>query len=129
MKAVAKKLGIPLSETAKANEIVEEISSKKSKWAPLDTGKEAAQQAHCGNLVLAGLKATDYKPGCLSEHDGHVVVVADGELYHQKYSKCWRGSTKGPVAQSKGEKSVGQVWNRLDRDRVVYYAFSLICRI
>ncbi|MBO3628317.1 type VI secretion system effector peptidoglycanhydrolase Tse1, partial [Pseudomonas aeruginosa] len=31
----------------------------------------------------------------------------------------------GAVGQSQGLKSVGQVWNRTDRDRLNYYVYSL----
>ena len=44
----------------------------------------------------------------------------------QDYPKCWGGSTGGFTC--KGDKSVGEVWNKLDRDSVVYYAFNPVCR-
>jgi hypothetical protein len=88
VKAVAKKLGIPISDTANADAIV-------------------------------GLKGADHKP---ARTNGHVAVVVSGSLYRNKYPLCWGGSTGG--AQSAGTKSVGEIWNRNDRDSVRYFVYG-----
>jgi len=54
------------------------------------------------------------------DQNGHVAIVVDGPLYKGKYPICWGGSIGG--AQSQGDKSTGEVWNRADRDSAVYYA-------
>jgi hypothetical protein len=115
VKSVCKLLGVPMDETAQADGIVKAMSS----WAEIATGKEAAQKAASGKLVLAGLTSADHTP---KAHNGHVVVVVSGELYRSKYPQCWGGSIGS--AQSKGTKSVGECWNRTDRDKVKYYAYS-----
>lgn len=117
VKAVAKKLGIKLKETANADEIVNEITES---WRPLNNnGKEAAATAATGTLVIAGLRSKDHKP---VRSNGHVVIIVSGALYRDMYPRCWGGSTGN--AQSRGDKSVGEVWNRTDRDNVAYFAYA-----
>ena len=121
VKAVAKKLGIYLPATANADGIVDHISTT---WKKLDSGADAARQAATGALVIAGLKAARHT---LARNNGHVAIVVSGKLYKEKYPVVWGGSTGG--AQSQGDKSVGEVWNKKDRDNVVYYTFStLACK-
>lgn len=117
VKAVAKALGIPLPETANANEIVDAISKD---WKAVDSGAEAAQLAGTGAFVLAGLKGSDHSPARTS---GHVAIVVSGKLYKNKYPVLWGGSTAG--AQSQGDKTVGMVWNSVDRDSVEYYVYGI----
>jgi hypothetical protein len=83
------------------------------------TGKVAAQRAGTGALVVAGLKSSDHNP---ARSNGHVVIVVGGALYRETYPLCWCGSIGS--AQSKGTKSVGEVWSRTDRDSVVYFCSS-----
>ena len=85
------------------------VDGLEQSWTKLASGAEAAQKAAQGFLVIAGLKGRTY---------GHVAVVISGPLYRQKYPMCWCGSIAGAVGQSQGLKSVGQVWNRTDRDRL-----------
>ena len=124
VKAVAKELGVPLSETANADGIVDELAVS-PKWSKLSSGKEAAAKAGLGSFVLAGLKSEDHKPG---RNNGHVVVIASGALYRDIYPVCWGGSTG--AAQSQGTKSVGEVWNRADRDQVSYFGYNVaaVCK-
>jgi hypothetical protein len=117
VKSVAKKLGIPLPETANADGLMDSISQS---WKKLNSGTEAAQQAATGVFVLVGLKAADHSP---ARNNGHVAIVISGKLYKEKYPLVWGGSTGS--AQSKGDKSVGEVWNAKDRDNVTYYAYSI----
>jgi len=84
-------------------------------WQSIDRAA-AVEAVKTGALVLAGLKAIDHNP---PRSHGHIVVVIDGELYHKIYPLVWGGSIGS--AQSKGTKSVGEVWNRTDRDSVLYY--------
>jgi len=116
VKSVAKKLGVKISDFANADGIMDEISKT---WSPVSSGKDAAKQAAAGMLVVAGLKAKSHTP---ARANGHVVVVITGPLYRNTYPLCWGGSIGS--AQSKGTKSVGEVWNRTDRDNVAYYVFS-----
>lgn len=116
VKSVASKLGVPIPATANADGITEYISKN---WTKIATGKEAADQAQLGVFVVVALKGANHSPARTS---GHVAVVVRGTLYKDKYPLVWGGSTGG--AQSKGNKSVGEVWNRSDRDNVAYYAYS-----
>jgi cell wall-associated NlpC family hydrolase len=120
VKAVAKIMGIYLPATANADGIIDHISLS---WKKLESGADAARLASTGAFVVAGLKAANHTPaGC----NGHVAIVVSGKLYREKYPVVWGGSTGG--AQSQGDKSVGEVWNRKDRDKVVYYSYSaLVC--
>jgi hypothetical protein len=115
VKSVTKKLGVPLPD-ANADGIVDALGKS---WKKLASGAEAAQQATAGTFVVAGLKAAKHTP---PRNNGHVVIVVSGKLYKDKYPLCWGGSLGS--AQSRGEKSTGEVWNRTDRDNVVYYAYT-----
>lgn len=110
LRAVAADLGYPLS--GNANTLVDYFDRS---WTTL-TRAEAIAAARQGVFVVAGLKGSDHNP---PRNHGHVVVVVDGPLYHNKYPLVWGGSIGS--AQSPGTKSVGEVWNRTDRDAVRYY--------
>ncbi len=116
VQSVAAELGVPMPR-GNANAMVDGLEQS---WTKLASGAEAAQKAAQGFLVIAGLKGRTY---------GHVAVVISGPLYRQKYPMCWCGSIAGAVGQSQGLKSVGQVWNRTDRDRLNYYVYSLALRM
>lgn len=118
VKAVAKKLGVPIDATLNADTIVAAISGSPS-WSNLASGKDAATKAAAGTFVVAGPKSGDHTP---KRTNGHVVVVVSGDLYRETYPKCWCGSIGG--AQSQGNKSVGEVWNRQDRENVGYWAYG-----
>ncbi len=117
VKSVAAKLGVPLPATADADGIADAVSAG---WNKLKSGLEAARSAGTGHLVLAVLKGADHNP---PRHHGHVGVVVAGPLYRDAYPKLWCGSLGGQ-AQSQGDKSVGEVWNRADRDSVAYYEYT-----
>lgn len=112
VRAVAKELGYPLA--GNANALVDYLDKS---WTKIDRAK-AVELAKAGTLVIAGLKSSDHNP---PRSNGHVVIVVDGTLYHNKYPPVWGGSIAGPVAQSKGTKTVGEVWRSTDRDTVRYY--------
>lgn len=118
VKAVAKGVGIPLSETANADGLIDEISKF---WTAIASGKEAAQQAELGNFIVACLKSDKHRP---SRNNGHICIVVAGAMYRDKYPLVWGGSTGS--AQSEGTKSVGEVWNRNDRDAVSYWSYSKV---
>jgi len=118
VKAVAKKLGVPIDETANADGIVDALDGSDS-WSKLATGKDAASKAGLGTFVVAGLKSGDHTP---ARNNGHVVIIVSGDLYKGIYPKCWCGSIGS--AQSQGTKSVGEVWSRTDRDSVGYWAYG-----
>lgn len=118
VKAVAKRLGIPLPETANADGIAAAVSKN---WSVVTSGPEAARLAASGSFVLAVLKAADHSP---ARNNGHVAIVVSGALYRKQYPIVWGGSIGS--AQSHGDKSVGEVWNRSDRDNVSYYAYAIV---
>jgi hypothetical protein len=121
VKAVAKRLGIPLPETTNADGIADAVSKS---WTAVASGAEAARLASAGSFVLVVLKAADHTP---ARNNGHVAIVVSGELYRKQYPVVWGGSIGS--AQSKGDKSVGEVWNKSDRDNVSYYAYAtLACK-
>jgi len=120
VKEVAKALGVVLPHTANADGIVDHLSAN---WGAVASSAEAARLAGTGKLVIAGLKAADHSP---ARNNGHVAVVISGALYRSTYPLVWGGSTGS--AQSQGTKSVGEVWNRTDRDNVKYFAYgTLLC--
>ncbi len=124
LKAVAKKLGVPVDETAVADGLVDLFAADPESWTPLASGAEAARAAETGTFVVAGLRSDEHRP---KRGQGHVVIVVPGPLYRSLYPTCWGGSTGG--AQSKGTKSVGEVWNRVDRDAVRYWGHhAAVCR-
>ena len=110
--AVALDLGYPLAGNADA--IVKHINKY---FYKVDSGAEAARWATQGFLVIAGLQSSE----CADKKttNGHLAIIVPGELYRGKYPLVWCGSTG--EAQSKGTKSVGEVWPKLDRDKVHYY--------
>jgi hypothetical protein len=112
VRAVAKDLGYPLA--GNANTLVDYFDKS---WTKIDRVR-AVELVKAGTLVIAGLNSADHNP---PRPNGHVVIVVDGPLYHDKYPSVWGGSIAGPVARSKGTKSVGEVWNPKDRDAVRYY--------
>lgn len=121
VKAVAKELGVPIPETANADGIMDAVAKN---WKQVTSGAEAASLASTGAVVLAGLKGGSHQP---ARQNGHVAIVISGKLYKEKYPPVWGGSTGG--AQSQGEKTVGEVWNRTDRDKVAYYVYATqVCK-
>lgn len=112
VRAVTQDLGHPLD--GNANGIMRQLAGL-STWEAVDRAAAVTAVA-AGSLVIAGLKSGDHTP---PRNNGHVVVVVDGDLYRGIYPMCWGGSIGN--AQSRGTKSVGEVWNRTDRDNVLYY--------
>lgn len=110
LRAVAGELGYPLSGNADA--IVDHLAGS---WRVL-TREQAIAAVERGELVIVGLKAADHDP---PRNHGHVGVVVPGPLYHDLYPRMWCGSIGS--AQSQGDKSVGEVWRRTDRNNVHYY--------
>jgi cell wall-associated NlpC family hydrolase len=110
VRAVAKELGYSLS--GNANALMDQLEKN---WTEVDRAT-AVELAKAGTLVIAGLKSSEQNP---PRSHGHVVIVVDGALYHGKYPPVWCGSIGS--AQSKGNKTVGEVWRKTDRDAVRYY--------
>ncbi len=110
VKAVGAELSIVLIGNADA--IVESMGKV---WTATDAAS-CLQWVRSGRLVIAGLSSKSHTP---ARNNGHVVVIVDGEMYRGKYPRCWGGSLGS--AQSKGTKSVGEVWNTKDRDAVKYF--------
>jgi len=123
--SVAAELGVPLP-SGNADSIMGGLAQS-AEWKKLDNGEEAAKKAAEGYLVIAGLKGNEHQPG---RNNGHVAVVISGPLYRGKYPRCWSGSIAGSVGQSQGLRSIGELWNRTDRDLVKYYVYATVsCRV
>ncbi len=112
VRAVTQELGHAVD--GNANGIMRELAGS-SAWEAVDRAA-AVVAVKAGSLVIAGLKSGDHNP---PRNNGHVVIVVDGDLYRGTYPLVWGGSIGN--AQSRGTKSVGEVWNRTDRDSVLYY--------
>lgn len=112
VKAVTAELGHAV--TGNANGIMSDLAASSS-WEKIDRAA-AVEAVKTGALVIAGLKGSDHNP---ARNNGHVVIVIDGPLYRDTYPLVWGGSIGN--AQSKGTKTVGEVWSRSDRDSVLYY--------
>jgi cell wall-associated NlpC family hydrolase len=111
VRAVTAALGYTLEGDADA--IMDYI---KENWVQSGSGAEAASFAGEGTLVIAGLRSDEHTP---ARNHGHVAIVVPGDLYRDKYPLVWCGSLGS--AQSQGDKSVGEVWNKTDRDHVTYW--------
>lgn len=124
IKAVALKLNVPMSN-GNADAIMGFLERHAS-WVRLESAAEATIQAQSGHLVLAGLKSDGHSG---TRSNGHVVVVVGGTPYRGRYPKVWGGSIGN--AQSRGVKSVGEVWSTRDRDNVAYFAYAqgAVCRV
>jgi hypothetical protein len=110
--AVTTALGYPVSGTAD-NQLAQLTTSPD--WEQIN--RTAAITAVIGgSLVVAGLRSSEHNP---PRSHGHVVIVVDGNLYRNLYPAVWGGSIGN--AQSNCTKSVGEVWNTLDRDNVQYF--------
>ena len=110
VKTVAKQFSIELS--GQANDIIDSISGKDTKWTKLKDGKEAKNKAKEGFLVVAGLKD---KP------NGHVVIVVDGPLAKEKYPTAYWGKLDGV---GKKKETLNYAWKEKDLDKVEYYAIK-----
>ena len=119
LKCIANKLGVTMPSAADANGLVDFM--KLQQWKVLATGADAAFQASNGMFVVAGLRSDEHSP---KRSHGHVGVVVSGAMYRGIYPKCWCGSIGS--AQSQGTKSVGEIWNKKDRDSVVYYMWTKV---
>jgi hypothetical protein len=123
LKGVAEKLGISMPMSATADGLVDFMKNSSS-WKKVTSGSEAAAQAGRGYFVVAGLKGSEHKP---ARGNGHVAIVVSGSLYRGIYPMCWGGSIGS--AQSQGNKSIGEIWNKTDRDLVTYYMHSqVVCK-
>ena len=116
VKAVAAAVCVSLPASENADGIIDHVAKS---WKKLGSGDAALAAVAAGSFVIAGLRSDDHKPG---RTEGHVAIVVAGSLYRGKYPKVWGGSTG--AAQSRGDKSTGEVWNTKDRDSVRYYEFQ-----
>jgi hypothetical protein len=115
-KAVADDLGVVL--TGDANGIVDFIQVA---WSPLQDGATARAFASRGFFVIGGVKA--------SRH-GHVVVVVDGPLAHNKYPYAFWGSYQAltilgqtvNAGFSRGHGTLNYAFPKDQRDQVFYAA-------
>jgi hypothetical protein len=123
VKSVAQTLGVPLPAAVNADGIADTVASVAG-WMQLVSGPAALHRATLGHFVLALLRGSDHRPPALH---GHVGVIVGGPLDRGLYPPIWCGSLGR--AQSRGDKSVGLVWNPAVRDNVEYWAYTLkVCR-
>ena len=109
LKAVASALGIQV--TGMADDIVNAIQA--APWTTLADGVAAKAQADQGFFVVGGLQDTPH---------GHVVVVVQGPLAHDKYPTAYWGRL-GATGMKK--TPINWAWNAADRDRVIYAYVAL----
>lgn len=115
LKEVCRQLGVVIDQ-GNADAIADYLAAN---WTGLDNHAAAKQAVDTGKLVVVALESTDSnkepKPS-----NGHVAIVLPVELYRQTYPKVYCGgmSTYG---RSQGDKSVGEIWAKVDRDSVNYY--------
>jgi N-acetylmuramoyl-L-alanine amidase len=107
---VAEQLGVRLEGSA--NNIVETLRTGEG-WATLRDGAAAANSAHSGKLVIAGLHGSEQVHP--SEH-GHVVVVVDGPM-EGRYPHAYWGRLGG---NGERDKTINFAWELGDRDRITY---------
>jgi len=88
-----------------------EMEVKLGRWQKSQNGVEAQGWAEEGRFVVVGFPA---------KRNGHVAVVVKGPLYKGKYPTVVGGAIN-PVARSEGNLTVGEVFNRSDRNKVTYY--------
>ena len=127
-KSVAKKLNIAGVPDDVADTIVDQLTKA---WKTIDGGSQAREMVRQGYFVGAGLESSEQTPRTRKDEtgkvvtvpvkQGHVAVVVDGELYREKYPRCWCGSTG--AAQSKGDLSIGEIFAASDRDKVRYFMY------
>jgi hypothetical protein len=107
---VAARLGVKLDGTA--NQIVETLRSGQG-WIRLRDGLAAADSAHGGKLVIAGLLGSEQVHP--SEH-GHVAVVVRGPM-QGRYPRAYWGRLGGGGQR---DETINFAWEPGDRDRVSY---------
>jgi hypothetical protein len=115
-KAAASRLRVTLQGLA--NDIVDEVR-RDAEWTRLANGVEAAREAAAGKLVIGGLRGDEQTHP--DEH-GHVVIVVDGPLAHDKYPSAYWGKLHGG---GKENQTVNWAWTEADRDNVTYAAHDI----
>ena len=115
-RAVAEQLGVTL--VGLADQIVDTLRGG-GEWTPLDDGVAAAASARDGKLVVAGLKGSEQAH---PDAHGHVVVVVDGPLAHDKYPSAYWGRLGGVGDK---DKTINWAWTADDRDKVSYAAHDI----
>jgi hypothetical protein len=114
VRAVAQELGLAETLRGDANALIDQM---RARWRAVSRD-EAVTYAERGALVVAALPSSDYTR---ARNEGHVAVVTPGERYRGVYPRVWSGSAAGIAGQSRGDRSVGQLWRIDDRDRVLYF--------
>ncbi len=114
VKAVSKSLGVSL--TGDADEITVCLLELTQKTTD---GVLAAQWVGDGKFVVAGLQGAQHRP---PRTHGHVVVVVDGPLAHDKYPTAYWGAL-GSVG--KKNQTLNWAWDEADRDNLIYGAYEL----
>jgi len=126
LKAVASKIGTFLPDV-RADDIIDYMSRH---WTPVSISTACSYAQLPGRFVVAGLKYNELTVQNDPSRSGHVAILVAGPLYHGKYPRVWCGgsppSAKSPGGQSKGNRSVGEVWLRADRDKVHYF-YDPVC--
>ena len=116
-RAVGADLGVAIG--GMANDIVARLRAG-GVWKPIPDGPTAAARARAGKLVIAGLRGNEQAHP--NEH-GHVVVVVDGPLAHERYPTAYWGSLAGTPAKL---KTINWAWTQDDRDKVTYAEHDVV---
>lgn len=111
VRAVGAAVGVTI--TGLANDITMALRAGGA-WRALADGVAARDSARAGKLVVGGLRGDEQFNH--SNH-GHVVVVVDGPLAHDRYPTAYWGSLAGSPAQ---HQTINWAWDAHDRDRVTY---------
>lgn len=115
LKEVCLELGVTVDQ-GNADAIADFLDSN---WTKLKDHADAKKVVDDHKFVVAVLKSSDSnkvpKPS-----NGHVAIVIPGELYRKIYPKVYCGGMS-PLGRSKGDKSVGEIWAKVDRDSVKYF--------
>jgi len=115
LKEVCKVLGVAIDQ-GNADAIADFFDSN---WTKLKDHADAKKMVDDKKFVVATLKSSDSNKNP-KPSNGHVAIVIPGELYRKTYPKVYCGGMS-PLGRSEGDKSVGEIWSRVDRDSVKYY--------
>jgi hypothetical protein len=117
VRAVCADLGVAV--TGLANDIVNTIRAGGA-WTRLADGGAAMDSAKSGKLVIAGLRGDEQ---AVPDAHGHVVVVVDGPMAHNRYPTAYWGQLHGTGGRF---KTLDDAWTARDRDRITYAAHDLV---
>jgi hypothetical protein len=110
---------VHITMTGDANAIITSFSASGSKWKELTDGKQAADKAASGWLVIGCLPGRLHTP---PEAHGHLVVVVRGPLKDDKYPTAYWGRLHGVGCKATFET---KAWKLVDLPKVTYFGQPL----